>query len=108
MRWLFNVYPPFLGAGVHVSYVAPDWRRIDVSMPLRWYNRNYVGTQFGGSLFTMCDPFLMIMISRIVGRDYLVWDQRAAIEFLRPGRSRVHASFRLDDDAIATILAFLD
>lgn len=105
MRWLFNLYPPLLGAGVHVRYVAPDWRQVEVSMPLRWYNRNYVGTQFGGSLFAMCDPFLMIMLSQILGRDYLVWDQRAAIDFVRPGRSRVYASLRIDDAAIDTIRA---
>ena len=96
-RLLFNIYPPYLGAGVRVSAIADDWRRIRVKMPLRWFNRNYVGTQFGGSLYAMTDPFLMIMVMKNLGRDYVVWDRAAEIAFVAPGRGTVHADFRLTD-----------
>jgi len=49
-------YPPFLGAGIRVERVSDDFLEIDVAMGLRWFNRNYVGTQFGGSLYAMTDP----------------------------------------------------
>ena len=62
LRRLFNVYPPYLGAGVRVARFDDDSRFARVEMPLRWYNRNYVGTHFGGSLYSMVDPFLMIML----------------------------------------------
>lgn len=97
LRRLFNVYPPYLGAGVRVRRLADDFRSARVEMPLRWYNRNYVGTHFGGSLFSMTDPFLMIMIIRNLGRDYLVWDKAATIEYVAPGRGTMVAEFHLDE-----------
>jgi acyl-coenzyme A thioesterase PaaI-like protein len=99
-RWtrrLFNLYPPFVGAGVHVTDISADWRHLRVRMPLRWYNRNYVGTHFGGSLYSMTDPFLMIMVMKNLGPDYVVWDKTAEIEFVAPGRGAVTADFTLTD-----------
>lgn len=96
-RLLFNIYPPYLGAGIRVAEIARDWRRVRVRMPLRWFNRNYVGTHFGGSLYAMTDPFLMIMAIRNLGPDFVVWDKAAAIEFVSPGRGTVMAEFRLDE-----------
>jgi acyl-coenzyme A thioesterase PaaI-like protein len=98
MRHIFNVYPPFVGAGIHVTKIAPDWRYVRVEMPLRFYNRNYVGTHFGGSLYVMTDPFLMIMAMKNLGPDYVVWDKSAEISFVSPGRGRVAAEFRLIED----------
>jgi acyl-coenzyme A thioesterase PaaI-like protein len=96
-RYLFNVYPPYLGAGVRVSQISEDWRHVRVRMPLRWFNRNYVGTHFGGSLFSMADPFLMIMVMKNLGDGYIVWDRAAQIEFVSPGRGTVTAEFRIGD-----------
>jgi hypothetical protein len=31
-------------------------------MNLRWYNTNYVGTHFGGSLYSMVDPIYMLLL----------------------------------------------
>lgn len=94
-RLLLNVYPPLLGAGITLDRVSADFTEVDVSMPLRWYNRNYVRTHFGGSLYAMTDPFLMLMLMQQIGRDFIVWDKAAAIDFIAPGRSRVHAQFRM-------------
>jgi acyl-coenzyme A thioesterase PaaI-like protein len=101
MRWLFNCYPPFLGAGIRVARIAPDWRYVRVELPLRWYNRNYVGTHFGGCLFAMADPFLMIMAMRNLGAGYRVWDRTAQIEFVAPGRGRVAVEFTLTEADLA-------
>lgn len=99
-RWLFNLYPPYLMTGIVVREITPDWRRTRVEMGLHWYNRNYFGTHFGGSLYAMTDPFLAIMLARNLGPGYVVWDQAAEIEFLRPGRGRVAATFLLDETMI--------
>jgi hypothetical protein len=72
-RWI-NLWPPFLGAGVRITYVAADMKSVDVEMKLRFWNANYVGTHFGGSLFAMTDPFYMLMLMANLGRDYIVWD----------------------------------
>ncbi|RMD74179.1 MAG: DUF4442 domain-containing protein, partial [Bacteroidetes bacterium] len=97
LKWGLNLYPPFLGAGIRVRTISADYRRAVVEMPLRWYNRNYVGTHFGGSLYSMTDPLYMLMLMNVLGPDYIVWDQAATIVFRRPGRSTVRAEFELTD-----------
>jgi acyl-coenzyme A thioesterase PaaI-like protein len=104
-KWLVNVYPPFLGAGIRVRSVSPDFRKIEVEMPLRWYNRNYVGTHFGGSLYSMVDPFYMVMLMHVLGPDYIVWDKAAAIEFFKPGTGTMRAGFHLTEADLESIYA---
>lgn len=104
LKFLFNTYPPYLMTGITVREIAPDWRRVLVSMGLHWYNRNYFGTHFGASLYAMTDPFYVIMLSRNIGPEYIVWDRSARIEFVRPGKGRVTAEFRLTPDMIAGVL----
>ncbi|TBU97112.1 DUF4442 domain-containing protein [Phytopseudomonas dryadis] len=96
LRWIMNIYPPYLGAGVRVRHIAADFRQVQVKMGLGWYNRNYVGTQFGGSLYSMTDPFFMLMLMENLGSDYVVWDKAASIDFIAPGRGPVFASFAID------------
>ena len=96
LRWVMNLYPPYLGAGVRIRQISADLREVQVSMGLGWYNRNYVGTQFGGSLYSMVDPFFMLMLMENLGRDYIVWDKSADIDFVSPGKGPVFARFRID------------
>jgi acyl-coenzyme A thioesterase PaaI-like protein len=103
LRRLINFWPPFLFAGIRSTNIDPDFRAIDVALVLRWFNRNYVGTHFGGSLFAMTDPWYMLMLMQNLGRDYYVWDQRSTIEFIAPGRGTVRAEFRIDEALLATI-----
>ena len=95
-RWI-NLWPPFLGAGIRVTRIAPDMKAVDVEMKLRWWNANYVGTHFGGSLFALTDAFYMLMLMANLGRDYIVWDKAASIRYRKPGKGAVHAEFRLSD-----------
>ena len=95
-RWI-NLWPPFLGAGIRVKHIAPDMKAVDVEMKLRWWNANYVGTHFGGSLFAITDAFYMLMLMANLGRDYIVWDKAASIRYRKPGRGTVRAEFRLTD-----------
>ncbi len=103
LRWLFSLYPPFLGAGVRIDRISPDFSEIDVSMKLTRWNRNYVGTHFGGSLYSMVDPFYMLILMERLGSHYIVWDQAAKIDFMRPGTSQVFAYFRLPDGLLEQI-----
>ncbi len=101
-RWI-NLWPPFLGAGIRVVRIAPDMKAVDVEMKLRWWNANYVGTHFGGSLFAMTDAFYMLMLMANLGREYIVWDKGASIRFRKPGKGTVRAEFRLTDAQIDDI-----
>lgn len=103
MRRLLRLYGPYLGAGVRVEHIGEDWRELRVAMHLRWYNRNAFGTHFGGSLYSMVDPHLALLLSQILGREYVVWDKSASIEFRRPGLGTVRATLRVSDEALAII-----
>jgi hypothetical protein len=106
-KFMFNLYPPLLGAGIRITHISADWRELDVEMKLRSWNANYVGTQYGGSLYSMTDPFFMVMLIGILGRDYVVWDKSAAIRFRKPGRGTVYAKFRITEEQVADIRSAL-
>jgi acyl-coenzyme A thioesterase PaaI-like protein len=105
---LMSFYPPFLGAGIRVVRVAPDQRTYEVRMRLTRWNRNYVGTHFGGSLYAMCDPFYMLILIEALGPGYAVWDKAATIRFRRPGRGTVRARFHIPEERLAAIRAEAD
>ena len=105
VRRALDWYPPLRFAGVRVLEISDDWRHARVVLRRRWYNRNYVGTHFGGSLFAMTDPFWMILTLQRLGRDYIVWDKAGEIEFVAPGRADVFADFHVDDQMLEEIRA---
>jgi acyl-coenzyme A thioesterase PaaI-like protein len=105
---LINLYPPYLGAAIRVSFPKDDPYTIVVRMKLRFYNRNLFGTHFGGSLYSMTDPFFVFILTRHLGLGYLVWDKKAAIEFLKPGRGRVTARFHVGPDEIERVRSRAD
>src|SRR3546814_7957791 len=85
---------------IHVARLDEDFRGARVELRMRPWNRNYVGTHFGGSLFAMTDPFCMLLAMQAIGPDYVVWDKAGTIEFVKPGRGTVHARFDLDDEVL--------
>lgn len=103
LRLAMNLWPPFLFAGIRVEHIGADWRSARVALRMRPWNRNYVGTHFGGSLFAMTDPFWMILVKECLGRDHYVWDRAGGIEFLKPGRGTVRARFELVEDDLDAI-----
>lgn len=104
--WLFRLmsfYPPFLGAGIRVRLLRTNPFAFETRMPLRWWNRNYVGTHFGGSLYTMTDPFFMLILQEGLGKEFVVWDKAAHIHYRRPGRGLVRARFEIPVSEIEAI-----
>jgi acyl-coenzyme A thioesterase PaaI-like protein len=100
-----NAYAPYVGAGIVVTHLADDSSEIRVEMALTERNRNLVGTHFGGSLYAMVDPHLMILLIRRLGPDYLVWDKSASIDFVKPGQGTVRAIIRVTDEEVEAIRA---
>lgn len=100
---LINFYGPFLGAGVKLEKMSKDFRDARVSMKLTFYNRNYMGTQFGGSLYSMVDPWYMLMLIKNLGNSYIVWDKAATINFRKPGKGKVFAEFHLTEEHLSDI-----
>ncbi|GHD44132.1 Acyl-coenzyme A thioesterase PaaI, contains HGG motif [Marinobacter persicus] len=103
LRRMLTLYPPNLGAGIKVTHLAEDFSTATVQMRLRWWNRNYVGTHYGGSLYSMVDPMYMLMLVRRLGHEYVVWDKSAHIDFVRPGRGTVSAHFELTDERLEEV-----
>jgi acyl-coenzyme A thioesterase PaaI-like protein len=108
VKFLLNVWPPYRGAGIYVEYLSADFREARVRLALRWFNRNYFGTHFGGSLYAMIDPFYAIMVMQNLGKDYIVWDKRAAIDYRAPARGMVAATFNISQEDIDRIKAVAD
>jgi len=103
-RFVLNyLWPPWWFTGIKITSINADFTQIKVRMSLRFYNRNYVGTHFGGNLFAMTDPFYMLMLLKNLGGDFIVWDKAAQIKFVAPGRSCVYASFNLEQSTLETL-----
>lgn len=104
-RWGFNWFPVYRASGARIKYIAADWREIHVRLPLNRWTRNYVGTIFGGSMYSAVDPIYMVMLIKILGAEFEVWDKAATIRFFKPGRSTLYATFHLTEEDIAGIRA---
>lgn len=103
VRWKFNLFPAYRGTGARVTYVASDFREIRVRIALSWRTRNAVGTIFGGSMYGAVDPIYMIMLMRLLGPAFVVWDKAAEIRFLKPGRGTLHGTFTIGEQELAAI-----
>ena len=108
LRWRFNLFPAYRGTGARVTYIASDFREARVKLPLSWRTRNYVGTIFGGSLYGAVDPLYMILLIKILGPAYTVWDRAATIRFLKPGRGTLYARLVIEESEIESIRRALE
>ena len=100
LRELLTEWPPFAAQKIEILEVADDWTRAVIRLGLEESNANYLGTAFGGSLFSMVDPFFVILTMQQLGDDYVVWDKAAEIEFVAPGRSAVTARVEIPADVV--------
>jgi len=103
-----NWYPPYLGMGIRVRSFRPDFTRFEVELRARWYNKNLFGTHFGGSLYAMCDPFYVFIVTMNLGGGYIVWDKSASIEFLVPAKGTILGIFEISRERLAEIRAEVD
>src|SRR5215831_2797539 len=106
-RWGFNTFPAFRATGGRITYIASDWRELRLRIPLSRRTRNYVGTIYGGSMYGAVDPSYMVMLIRLLGPEYVVWDKSASIQFKRPGRSTLYARFHVPEEETQAICAAL-
>lgn len=103
LKLRINTYAPYIGAGIKIDHINLDQGLCVVSMGLNALNKNIVGTQFGGSLYSMVDPFYMIMLMHQLGSSYVVWDKSSHIDFVAPGNSKVITRMKIPSAEIITI-----
>lgn len=107
-KWLkriLNLWPPYLGAGIKVMEISENWDYVKVKLKKGMLNSNYFGTAYGGSLFSMTDPFYVLLLTNRLGRDYIVWDKGASIKYIAPGRTDVFCEFQLSEEQVEDIRA---
>jgi acyl-coenzyme A thioesterase PaaI-like protein len=102
-RFKFNLFPAYRRGGGRIAYISDDYHEIHIKLPLNWATKNYVGTIFGGSMFAAVDPIYMVMLIKILGREYVVWDKSANIRFKRPGKETLFAKFLITPEEISEI-----
>jgi acyl-coenzyme A thioesterase PaaI-like protein len=107
-RFKFNLFPAYRGSGGRIAYISEDYHEIHVKLPLNWRTKNYVGTIFGGSMFAATDPIYMVMLIKILGKTYVVWDKSTNIRFKRPGKETLFAKFLITPEEIVEIKAQLE
>lgn len=93
---LISYWPPYLASGIKVVEVADDISSVTVSLKVRPWNKNYFGTHFGGSLYSMCDPFFVFLLAHQLGKEHIIWDRGAEIEFVKAVSEAVFATFSID------------
>ena len=107
-RWMYNFYPVYRRTGARIIYIDDSWKKIRVTLPLRIWTRNYYGTISGICMFGGVDPIYMVMLIRLLGPDYVVWDKEATIYFKKPGKKRLTARFSVDDNELNLIRKTLE
>jgi acyl-coenzyme A thioesterase PaaI-like protein len=106
--WSFYRFACYRGTGGRLKYIAEDWSEVLLELPLSWRTRNYVGTIFGGSIYSAVDPIYMLMLIHRLGPEFLVWDKAASIQFKKPGKETLRAQFAVNDGELAAIRAALE
>ncbi len=99
----FNLSPMYRRSTARITSVSEDLMFIKVRLPISYKNSNYVGSIFGGSMFSAVDPIPMIQILNLLGDDFVVWDKAAAIKFKRPARENLYANFTCSPSEILNI-----
>ena len=105
---MINWYPPYIGAGIKLKKVNQEKTRMEVELRKTWFNKNLFGTHFGGSLYSMCDPFYVFIVHNYLGRGYVVWDKSAEIKFIKPGTGKVSAIFEVSQEKLLQLKGEVD
>lgn len=98
-----NLYSPFWGSGIKVLQYNKEKQQINVQLKMNFFNKGYMGTHFGGSLYSMCDPFYVYLLMKNLGSNYMVWDKRAEIEYINKNNNSVFAKFEVSENDIENI-----
>lgn len=98
-----SLWVPNLFSGIRVRRYSEDWTHATVELHVNLLTRNYVKTAFGGSMQAMTDPYFFMLVMHQLGRDYVVWDTRAEIEFIKPGRGVLTAQFDVPTARVAEL-----
>ena len=92
---MLNFWPPFLFSGIRIIEVSEDLSKVRVRLKRFFWNQNYFGTHFGGSLYSMTDPFFPFMLLEQIKKEHIVWDKKGDIEYIKAVQEDVFADFQI-------------
>ncbi|WP_428224789.1 DUF4442 domain-containing protein [Flavobacterium sp.] len=104
LKFGFNLSPMYRRSTARIEYISEDLKTFKIKIPHSYKNKNYVGSIFGGSLFSAVDPIPMTQLLYLLKDEYIVWDKSAQIRFKRPARENVYATFEFTDHEIQHII----
>jgi acyl-coenzyme A thioesterase PaaI-like protein len=102
-RMLVNLMPCIWGGGGKVISISEDFTELTVRLKLKLRTRNVMGTIYGGSMYASIDPFYMLMLMQILGKQFVVWDKGASIRFKRPGKKTMFAKFQITPEMLSEV-----
>jgi acyl-coenzyme A thioesterase PaaI-like protein len=111
LRWVLNLYPPFLLQRIVVRSVSDDYRDVVVRVRRSPLNFNLAGTTFGGSLYSAADPLHALMYWQSfaqAGQRVEAWTRGAEIRFRRPANRHVDLHFHLEPEDLERARAALE
>lgn len=102
-KYGFNLSPMYRRSTGRVISITEDLLVVKVKIPISYKNKNFVGSVFGGSLFSATDPIFMIQLMQVLGNVYVVWDKNVSIKFKKPLKEDGYANFVFTTDEIVQI-----
>lgn len=100
---LISYWPPYLAAGVSIKDFNLDQGYVESQLKINPTNKNYFGTHFGGSLYSMCDPWYVFILAHLIGKEYIIWDVEASIKFKKAVSETVTARFEISQEQAEAI-----
>ena len=104
VRLLLNTWPPLRKQGIQVTNINKSLTRMDVQLKSKWFNQSAAFAIFGGSLYTMTEPFYMLLFLGHIGNDHIVWDKSGLITFTSPARKTINVTFEITPAQIKDIV----
>lgn len=98
-----SYWPPFFFTGVKVLSFNKDITEVRVGLKTNFWNQNYFGTHYGGTLFSMCDPFFVFILADKLKKEHILWDLSSSIEYIKAVREPVEAVFSVSLEQIEEI-----
>ena len=102
-KYGFNLSPMYRTSTARLIEVSEDLLKVRVKLPIKYNNRNYVGSIFGGSMFAAVDPIPMVQLINLLDSEFIVWDKSAEIFFRAPAREDLYADFEYTEKELEEI-----
>ena len=102
-KFFFNISPMYRRSGGRIVNASENLDFIKIKIKLNYKTRNYVGTMYGGHMYSCLDGIYMVQLINLLGKSYVVWDKAASIKFKRPGTSTLFAEFKVSEELLKKI-----